>query len=451
MQAAATSGGAVQRAVRSRPGDHRRAGLGMLRVPWAQLWPPGRARGAGCRARASSFEVLQEEVSRWAGEQWAEAELNVGPWVDGARPAPLAGVLAPASLADAALSRFADVGGVRVHYARWDPKSGARGADASTGIVLHHGFNGWAFQWRHVGQRLADATGMPVIAIDRPPFGLTQRPRRGTGEDEDDVSASGGGNGLAAVLSRGRTNPYCEMWAAEAGMRVAGEAEGFTSVVVCGHSAGAPVAMKAALLAADRGRRAPAPAFQCPEVRGVGLLSPAMQLQGSSFLSRAPLTAQLRFLYLRQVLETPGVNLHYVRRSVGRRSEGVKRGDGVPCWSAGGESLEEAIEGYLTPMRAEDWDLGFLNLLKSFQRNGDFPRAVLQAYDAAPILVLTGEFDRVVPAQSSVDLAALMPTAVPVVLKGVGHNPMEECPRELVGAMAGFADACRTVRAVQGG
>ena len=397
----------------------------------------------------SSFQVLQREVTRWAEEQWSEVEMNFGPWVDGSRPVPLRDVRAARDLADAQSGRFATVDGVSVHYARWDPSSraGAGAADTAaataaggrTGIVLHHGFNGWAFQWRHVGQRLADATGMPVLAMDRPPFGLSQRPKARTDGAGEDV----GSTELAKVLGMGRRNPYCEMWAAEAGMQIAGDVEGFDSVLVFGHSAGAPVAMKAALLAGDTaGRHAARPTFKCPKVVGVGLLSPAVQLQGSSFLSRAPLTSQLRFLYLRQVLETPGVSLHYVRRSVGKRSEGVKRGDGVPCWSAGGERLEDAIDGYLTPMRAEGWDEGFLNLLKNFQSNGDFPRALLGDYTSAPVLVLTGERDRVVPAQGSVDLAALMPTAVPVVLKGVGHNPMEECPQELVGAMAGFVDAC---------
>ena len=45
-----------------------------------------------------------------------------------------------------------------------------------TCIMLHHGFGGGIHSWRHIIERLADETGLPVVAYDRPGFGLTSRP-----------------------------------------------------------------------------------------------------------------------------------------------------------------------------------------------------------------------------------------------------------------------------------
>lgn len=46
------------------------------------------------------------------------------------------------------------------------------------GIVLIHGFGGGVFSWRHVLGVLAQQVGCPVVAFDRPGWGLTSRPRR---------------------------------------------------------------------------------------------------------------------------------------------------------------------------------------------------------------------------------------------------------------------------------
>ncbi|HWI61369.1 MAG TPA: alpha/beta hydrolase [Symbiobacteriaceae bacterium] len=55
-----------------------------------------------------------------------------------------------------------------------------------------------------------------------------------------------------------------------------------------------------------------------------------------------------------------------------------------------------------------------------------------------PALVITGEHDRVVPAAESRRLAAELPHARYVELKGCGHFPQEERPAEFVGALRDF-------------
>lgn len=51
-------------------------------------------------------------------------------------------------------------------------------------IVLVHGFGGGVFSWRYVMSALARQVGLPVVAFDRPGWGLTTRPRRKDWEDE---------------------------------------------------------------------------------------------------------------------------------------------------------------------------------------------------------------------------------------------------------------------------
>lgn len=111
-------------------------------------------------------------------------------------------------------SRWVEVGGVRVHYKLALPQvlvqgcclcglCGSTGKEAGTcaapvlrwsglrtrrprplppfrqgcsrsggtAVVLVHSFGGGVFSWRHVQQPLADASGLPVLAFDRPGFG----------------------------------------------------------------------------------------------------------------------------------------------------------------------------------------------------------------------------------------------------------------------------------------
>ncbi|KDD73100.1 hypothetical protein H632_c2538p0 [Helicosporidium sp. ATCC 50920] len=68
--------------------------------------------------------------------------------------------------------------GLTVHYAVCLPRATAVESPRAgeTAILLVHGFGGGAFAWRHVAQPLADATGLRVVALDRPGWGLTSRP-----------------------------------------------------------------------------------------------------------------------------------------------------------------------------------------------------------------------------------------------------------------------------------
>jgi pimeloyl-ACP methyl ester carboxylesterase len=52
-----------------------------------------------------------------------------------------------------------------------------------------------------------------------------------------------------------------------------------------------------------------------------------------------------------------------------------------------------------------------------------------------PVLVITGDDDRIVPTEQSVRLASEIPGAKLAVLPGCGHVPHEECPEAFLDAL----------------
>lgn len=66
---------------------------------------------------------------------------------------------------------FTDVRGLRIHYEEWGPRDGRA-------LLLVSGAMAWSGTWRALAEPLADA-GFRVIALDLPPFGLSDRPSAG--------------------------------------------------------------------------------------------------------------------------------------------------------------------------------------------------------------------------------------------------------------------------------
>jgi pimeloyl-ACP methyl ester carboxylesterase len=58
-----------------------------------------------------------------------------------------------------------------------------------------------------------------------------------------------------------------------------------------------------------------------------------------------------------------------------------------------------------------------------------------------PVLVITGDDDRIVPTQSSIRLAGELPNARLVVIPNCGHVPHEECPQAFMQAVAEFLNS----------
>lgn len=201
----------------------------------------------------------------------------------------------PQQLADPD-SKFVQVEGITLHYKEAWPSSssssnGSSGsssgsAGGSTGgsplareqqasalptVLLVHGLNGSTFNWRATMQPLADATGCRVLAFDRPPYGLAERP------------LSWGAAGQALQF-----NPYTTEGSARLTLGLL-DALGVGPVVAVGHSAGAIVCME---LAQRQPRR----------VAALGFVAPALPIGPDNSWLRTTLGAQLRLLAVRALL-----------------------------------------------------------------------------------------------------------------------------------------------------
>lgn len=387
--------------------------------------------------------------------------------------------LPPSSLADPD-SKFVSVAEeLSLHYK--ERRSTANFSTKPT-ILLIHGFNGSTFSWRANIDAIADATGCRVLAVDRPPFGLSDRPLEWSKSHSIDF------------------NPY-ELEGSVKLMEMFLDALKIDGPVIpIGHSAGALVALEMA-------RRRP------QQVTSLGLIAPAVPTNSEhSLLRRATFGSQLRFLAIRAILGSDEAGLRYVRRQLLKQKEKVASGElgftphpstatsmSMSSLSSGGSidlgasngntstmtnrnasvnyfdatttttsdadkgdfavegeeslwesaaelAIIEAAEGYTRPLRARDWDRAALLNLRAFMLPSVYDYSCI---DSLPVLVVQGEDDGALT-QNAAALVEILKESreqknksvsgrgsdggdTPVALyeeMPCGHVPMEEMPYE---------------------
>jgi pimeloyl-ACP methyl ester carboxylesterase len=288
---------------------------------------------------------------------------------------PLEGTAEPEELADSD-SQFVEVNGVTVHYKRM--------GQGEPAIVLLHGFGASTFSWEQVMEPLS-AYGT-VIAFDRPAFGLTERP----------------------MPPYEGANPYSLDFQADLLFGLLDEL-GFEQAVMVGNSAGGTVISKAALERPER-------------VSGLVLVSAAIYAGGGSPA------------WIRPLLRTP--QMDHLGPLIARQLAG-ERGDTFiqTAWHDPDRISEEIIEGYRRPLQVQNWDRALWELTKASGPSGVQDR--LAELDM-PVLVITGDDDRIVATADSIRLASELPDAELVVLENCGHLPQEECPAAFMEAVGVF-------------
>ena len=271
--------------------------------------------------------------------------------------------------------RFVEVNGLKVHYKM-------TGAGEPTMLLLH-GFGASVFSWREVMEPLGEWGS--VIAFDRPAFGLTERPLSW----EDSANPYTPENQVALLLGLMDTL-------------------GVDEAILVGNSAGGTVAANAALTHPERfdalvfvdaaiyqGGGAPSwirPLLRTPQVDRLGpLLARQIQTRGDAFLNSA--------------------------------------------WHDPDKITPEIRSGYRKPLRAEHWDRALWELTKASGQSGLSARVDELSM---PVLVITGDDDRIVPTEQSVRLAQELPQAELVVIPNCGHVPHEECPEPFLSAVEAF-------------
>lgn len=318
-------------------------------------------------------------------------------------------------------SKFVTVHGIELHYKEW-VTPGSDPVSCPT-VLLLHGFNGSVFSWRANVYELAQAAGgCRIIAFDRPPFGLSERPNP-------------------------KYTPF-DPYNADGNVTLA---EGFLDrldlfkrpLIVVGHSAGAVVALN---LYSRRPK----------DIAALALVAPAVPTTTENrMLRNATFGALLRFLAVRTMIQTDDIGLRYVRRQLLRQRDKILAGElgfqphpstaQVNNDSEIGteeeeeeEALRWAIQGYLKPLQAHDWDKAALCNLRSFDLPASYPYETVRV----PVLVLQGKYDGQLTKNARA-LRTLLPPNPKTVYKELecGHVPMEELPLEFNDIVKEYLDA----------
>ena len=271
-------------------------------------------------------------------------------------------------------SKFIEVNGVNVHYKIY--------GTGEPVLILLHGFGASLFSWHEVTTPLAEYG--TVIAYDRPAFGLTERPLEWEGE-----------------------NPYSQDAQVELVIGLM-DALGVEKATLVGNSAGGTVSMLTALKYPER-------------IESLILVDPAVYAGGGAPAWIRPVlgTPQMRHLgplFARQI-QTQGV-------------EFIKT-----AWHDPRKISQATFDGYQKPLKVENWDKALWELTLSSRESGLAER--VKEFEL-PILVITGDDDRIVPTEQSLRLAEELPNAALAVIPQCGHLPHEECPDEFMQAVQDF-------------
>lgn len=261
-------------------------------------------------------------------------------------------------------SLFVEINGLKVHYKM-------RGAGEPV-FVLLHGFGASVYSWNAVLEPLSELG--TVIAYDRPAFGLTERPL--TWEGESPYSPQAQVDLLLGLLDR----------------------FGVERAILVGNSAGGTVAMNFYLQHPER-------------VQALILVSPAVYAGGGApsairWLLRTPQMRHLGPLIARQI-QTRGPELIEL------------------AWYDPSRITEETLALYKKPLQVENWDRALWELTIASEESDLAGR--LSEFNL-PVLVVTGDSDRIVPTEQSVRLSKELPQATLVVIPQAGHVAHEERP-----------------------
>jgi pimeloyl-ACP methyl ester carboxylesterase len=185
---------------------------------------------------------------------------------------------------------------------------------------------------------------------------------------------------------------------------------GVEKAILVGNSAGGTLAMQAALEHPER-------------VSALILVDPAVYSGGGAPQWLKPLLGTPQMKRLGPLL---------TRQILSRGSELIKM-----AWHDPTKLPEEMRANYLKPFQVENWDKALWEFTLASQ-----PAHLTERLNALnlPILVITGDDDRIVPTEQSIRLAEELPDAQLEVIAEAGHVPHEEQPLKFMQAVNRFLD-----------
>jgi pimeloyl-ACP methyl ester carboxylesterase len=280
-------------------------------------------------------------------------------------------------------SRFVRLHGIEVHHEVNGADDPGPRADDPTLLLSHH-FYGSTPVWDRFVPLLADRHR--VVTWDRPGFGLTERPLRGTRTE----------------------NPYTRAAAARLGWSLL-DSLGVERAVLVGASAGGSNVLEMYAQAPDR-------------VRALVLLAPAITGDVGAPPRLRPL---LNSAPLRRVAP----------RIVERVAGEVTRARSTRSWADPSRAEDVDLAPYRDLLRVEGWSRGLWEVMTA-EPPPDL-RPVLRSV-RVPTLVVTGAQDRTIAPRWGRWVAATVPGGRFTLLPDCGHVPHQERPVELAAIVRPF-------------
>jgi pimeloyl-ACP methyl ester carboxylesterase len=251
-------------------------------------------------------------------------------------------------------------------------------------FLLLHGFASSLYTWQAVMEPLSQIG--TVIAYDRTGFGLSERPLTWQGQ-----------------------NPY----RAETQVKlVIGLLDhfGVKQAILVGNSAGGTLSMQAALEYPER-------------VSDLILVDPAVYNAGGPPQWLQPILASPQMRHLGPL---------FARQILKRGPDLLKL-----AWHNSALIPLELLELYRKPFQVENWDKALWEFTLASQPTGLSKRL---SELTLPILVITGDHDRIVPTKDSIRLAGELPNASLDVIPNSGHVPHEEQPQLFMKALSNYLE-----------
>ena len=276
---------------------------------------------------------------------------------------PLDNTVPPEELAEQD-SRFETIDDVRVHY-----KTAGSGNQV---LILLHGFGASTFTWHKVMTPLAQ--DYTVVAYDRTGFGYTARPMPGDWSVTSPYSPLSQVEQLIALMDTLRIDK---------GVLVGSSAGGITAALTAVYY---PERVKALVLV-------DAAIFQGGPPRWL------------SSILRIPQVKRLGFLMMRYYYT------HFFDYSHKR------------AWHDPAKRTPEIVDGYRKPLRCRNWDRALWEYVFAYESMNLGDR--LDEIEL-PVLIITGDDDRIVPQRGSEKIADQIAHAELAVIPDTGHLPHEE-------------------------
>jgi len=273
-------------------------------------------------------------------------------------------------------SQFIRLNNLNVHYKQT--------GSGQTGILLLHGFGASTFSWREVLQPLGSLG--TVVAYDRPAFGLTDRPMPGDWSGASPYSLDAQAELVIAML----------------------DAKGMSQAVLVGNSAGGTVAIYTALKYPQR-------------VKALVLVDAAIY-SGGGFPA-----------WLKPVLDSTQGRWFGTLIARGIQNSGMDLLR--TAWHDPSKLTDAVIAGYRKPLQLANFDRALWQLSVAQQAPALAERLTELKM---PVLVITGDDDRIVPTEQSLRLAREIPGARLSLIQFCGHVPQEECPAIFLNAVTNF-------------